>query len=184
MKTWATVIGYQLVWFAAVIGAGRGLAWPGLLAAATFIAAQLAIDRRRRRAVLLVLLGVSLGCLVDGGIAALGGLRYAAATWAVPAGGAPLWILGLWACFALAMQRSMSFICERPSLAIALGVIGGPLSYLAAERGWHAVQFVEPRWQPIAWLAIGWALAMAVLAWAVRRLFPGLAASNNMEKPA
>ena len=29
MKFWASLIGYQLVWFAAVIGAGHGLAWPG-----------------------------------------------------------------------------------------------------------------------------------------------------------
>jgi len=29
MKFWASLIGYQLVWFAAVIGAGRWLALPG-----------------------------------------------------------------------------------------------------------------------------------------------------------
>jgi len=31
MNIWISLVGYQLVWFATVIGAGHGLSWPGLL---------------------------------------------------------------------------------------------------------------------------------------------------------
>ena len=31
MSFWLSLIGYQTVWFAAVIGAGHGLAWPGVV---------------------------------------------------------------------------------------------------------------------------------------------------------
>lgn len=78
----------------------------------------------------------------------------------------------------------MSFVCQRPLLAIALGAIGAPLAYLGAERGWHAVQFADPRWPPITGLAIGWALAMGLLAWAVRRLFPAPSENTDREKTA
>ncbi|MCV6801485.1 DUF2878 family protein, partial [Achromobacter ruhlandii] len=36
MRFWANLIGYQIVWFSAVIGAGQGLAWPGVVAATLF----------------------------------------------------------------------------------------------------------------------------------------------------
>ena len=40
--------GYQLVWFAAVLGAARGLAVWGLAAAGLFGVVQLALSSRRR----------------------------------------------------------------------------------------------------------------------------------------
>lgn len=43
MKFWVSLIGYQLVWFAAVIGASRGLAWPGVLGMLVFATSQLAV---------------------------------------------------------------------------------------------------------------------------------------------
>ena len=44
MKFWVSLIGYQLVWFAAVIGAGHGLAWPGIAGMLLYAAQALNID--------------------------------------------------------------------------------------------------------------------------------------------
>ena len=61
MRFWANLIGYQLVWFSAVIGAGRGLAWPGVAAAGVFVAAQLAVDLFGQRHVLDIIRGFAGG---------------------------------------------------------------------------------------------------------------------------
>ncbi|MDE2296036.1 MAG: DUF2878 family protein [Gammaproteobacteria bacterium] len=110
MDALLTFIGYEAVWLSAVIGAGRGLAWPGLGAAAVFVAWRMAVSRSR---------GLALGLLV----------------------------LSL--------------------------VIGGALSYWAAARGWHAVQFPSDPRASLAALAIGWAAALPLLSVAARRIAGG-----------
>ncbi|WP_449424008.1 hypothetical protein [Rhodanobacter lindaniclasticus] len=45
MSFWLSLIGYQAVWFAAVIVAGHGLVWPGVLGTLVY-----ALVNRRARA--------------------------------------------------------------------------------------------------------------------------------------
>lgn len=166
MQVWGNAIGYQLVWFCAVIGAGRGLWWPGVLAATVFV--SLEVGTSRQRGVDLRLIGVALllGATIDGVLAASGWLGYAAA-WPSPHF-APVWILAVWASFATTVTRSLAFLQSRPRWALLLGAIGGPLAYLGAARGWGAVVFVE--WLPgVIALVCVWALAMLLLAGLARR---------------
>ncbi|MFA1589540.1 DUF2878 family protein, partial [Achromobacter ruhlandii] len=72
MRFWANLIGYQIVWFSAVIGAGRGLAWPGVVAATLFIAAQLAASATARADLRLAGGAVLCGVALDGSLSALG----------------------------------------------------------------------------------------------------------------
>ncbi|OZI29266.1 hypothetical protein CEG14_21845 [Bordetella genomosp. 1] len=170
MAFWANLAGYQAVWFAAVIGAGRGLAWPGVLAALVFAAAHLAWTRQRRADLVLMAAAAACGLLIDGGLALAGLMQHAAAAPAVPPGGAPLWILALWCAFALTLNHSLVWLRGRPWLAAAFGAVGAPLAYLGAARGWRAVAIETP----LAWLglAAGWALALGLLATVARRLQP------------
>jgi len=163
VRFWGNLLGYQLVWFAAVIGAGRGQWWPALAAAVLFGAWQLTLSRQRMLELRLVIAAAVLGTLLDGGLAASGLLRYAAASIALPAGGAPLWILALWCAFALTLTQSLRWLQPRPWLAMLFGAIGGPLAYLGAARGFGAVAFAAPEWLAMAWLALGWALAVVLL---------------------
>lgn len=169
MSFWSNLIGYQLVWFAAVIGAGRGTPWPGTIAAALFVAWQLSAAGRAREWRLLVAAVVA-GALVDGGLAGSGLARYAAASPALPTGGAPLWILALWSAFALTLTQSLSALRTRLWLAPVLGAVGAPLAYLGAARGWQAVSFAAPIWPAVLALAIGWAIALTLLAHLARRM--------------
>ncbi|MBS0367142.1 MAG: DUF2878 domain-containing protein [Proteobacteria bacterium] len=159
----ANMVGYQLVWGAAVCGAGRQVSWPGVLAAALFAFWQLATAARPRVEGRLLVVSVALGVLLDGSLAATGVLRYAAPSPAVPSGGAPLWILALWVAFALTLNRSMRWLLGRPVLAVVFGAIGGPLAYAAAGRLAHAVAFASPGWHATTCLAAGWGGAMLLL---------------------
>ena len=173
MTFWANLIGYQIVWFCAVIGAGRGLWWPGVIAAAIFVVLHLALARQDRsgRATDFKLSAVAIliGILLDGTIATSELGRYAANTMTLPSGGAPLWILAMWASFALTLRHSMTFLLRRPMVALVFGAVGGPLAYLGASRGWQAIVFAEPRWMALTTLALGWALAMTLLTTFARR---------------
>lgn len=162
--TVVTFIAYEALWFAVVISAARGYAWAGMVLAAAFIGWQIMASTSRALACRLVGIAVLLGMLVDGGAGALGLVHYASAHPALPPGGAPVWILGLWGAFGVTLVSAFRWISGRPVLAAVLGAIGGPLSYMGAQRGWSTVIFTLPAWHAMAYLAVGWAIALAVLA--------------------
>lgn len=168
MKFWSNVVGYQTVWFSAVIGAGRELWWPACAAAAAFVLLHFAFAHRshsgRVADLKLMAVALAIGLLLDGGLAASGLARYAANGVSLPPGGAPLWLLAIWASFALTLRHSMTFLSGRPLVALIFGAIGGPLAYLGAARGWQAIAFDEPRWPALLALAVGWGIAMPLLA--------------------
>lgn len=171
MSKWCNAIGYQLVWFCAVIGAGCGVWWPSVLAAAVFVGLTMSSSRQRIPGGAWVdarLIGVALvlGLLIDGGLAGSGWLRYAAA-WP-SSHWAPVWILGIWASFAVTVTRSLALLQRYPWVAVLLGAIGGPLAYLGAARGWGAVTFANPV-PAVVTLVIAWAIAMPLLAVLARR---------------
>jgi hypothetical protein len=167
MKVWLSLIGYQAVWFAAVIGAAHGVAWPGIAAFVVYATIQLCLARNIRVDLSLAATAVVLGFLLDGGLIRTGLATYAT-PWPSPAF-APAWILTLWAAFAMTFTQSLSWLQERPWLAVLLGLIGGPLAYFSAARAWHVVVFTPPTWPGLLWLGVGWALATPLLAWMAKR---------------
>ena len=166
MSFWLSLIGYQAVWFAAVIGAGHGLAWPGVLGMLVYALVQLACARHVRTDLALMAAGLMFGLLLDGTLSRSGLASYAAG-WPDPAL-APGWILALWVTFALTFSQSLRYLQTRLWLAALLGLFGGPLAYLGAARGWQVVTFAEPTWRALLALALGWALATPTLAWLAR----------------
>jgi hypothetical protein len=167
MNFWISLVGYQLVWFASVIGAAHGVSWPSLLALTLYASLQLARSTKRRTDVALIATGVALGCVLEGGLLHFGLARYAPA-WPL-ATMAPAWILALWAAFALTFTQSLKYLQSRLWLALLLGAIGGPLAYEAAARGWHVASFTQPIWPTLLYLAFGWGLATPLLAWLAQR---------------
>ncbi len=160
------LLGNQAVWFCAVIGAGQGLAWPGVLAAAIYCTWQISLSSTRGTELRLMAVAFALGIVIDGGLATLGWAQYAA-----PWPGstfAPAWILALWVAFAPTLTQSLVFLQRNAGLASAFGAIGGPLAYLGAARGFGAVTFTETG-SALIWLAIGWGVAMPLLAILARR---------------
>lgn len=167
MRFWANLVGYQLVWFAAVIGAGQGNVWSGVLAAGVFVVGQWTWSRQRAADARLIVVALLLGQVIEGSLARNGVVTFAAA-WP-SANFAPLWILAVWAAFAMTLNHSLGFLQGRTWLSAVFGAVGGPLAYLSAARGWGAVQFAEPMWRALAWLALAWAVAMPLLAHLAQR---------------
>jgi hypothetical protein len=172
MKFWLSLVGYELVWFCAVIGAAHGLTWPAILGLLVYAACQLGAARRFKIDLSLMALAMVMGLLFDSALIRAGLASYAAA-WP-SAGLAPAWILALWGAFSLTFTQSLAYLQTRLGLAAALGAAGGPLAYWAAARGWHVVTFASPSWRASLCLGIGWGLATPALAWFARRRSPTL----------
>ncbi|MDW8479879.1 MAG: DUF2878 domain-containing protein [Xanthomonadales bacterium] len=159
-------LGFQLCWLAWVAGAGRGLLWPGLVCTLAFAAWQLAVSPWRRADLLLVAASLAVGIAVDGLWSALGMIEYRLPG-PLPA---PLWILGLWAVFALTLNHSLAFLGRRPALAALLGGTGAPVAYGAAIGAWDAGSFLWPAPLALGTVAIAWAPLTAGLALLALRL--------------
>jgi hypothetical protein len=167
LKFWLSLVGYQLVWFIAVIGAARGLAWPGIVGTLIYALCQLIVARRFRADLSLMAMAMAMGLLLDGVLIHAGLANYAAPWPSTRL--APAWILALWAAFSLTFTQSLAYLQTRLTLAALLGAAGGPLAYLGASRGWNAVSFASPSWHALLCLGIGWGLATPALAWFARR---------------
>ena len=123
---------FQAVWFVTVLGAAAGNGWIGLIGLTVFfVTHQLTFDSARAD-FMLAGLAVLIAACVETLIVQTGLLSYKAA---IPFEGlAPLWLLVLWANFALTMNGCIDWLHGRYALAAALGAIGGPLSYFGGLK--------------------------------------------------
>ena len=160
MKFWTTFVAYELVWFAAVIGAGHGLVWPGVAATMLFATWRVAGSAHRVVELKLIAVALLLGFALEDIWVRFGLIRYAA-PWPEPAH--PAWLLALWAAFGLTVVPLFRYLHGRPWLAALLGALGGPLAYLGAARGWNAVLLPSRPWPSLLALAVGWAAAFPCL---------------------
>ncbi|MGB0135151.1 DUF2878 domain-containing protein [Dokdonella sp.] len=167
MKTWTNFIAFQIVWFAAVLGAAHGYWWAGPVALAGFLTYHLRAGVRKKGDFKLMAIALCLGFATDTLMAASGLSSYASPIPAAPL--APFWILSLWAGFALTLNHSMSWFTARTPVAAPLAAIFGPVSYYGAGRAWGAVQITEPVALPLIVLGTCWLIAMSVLSIAARR---------------
>jgi hypothetical protein len=150
---------FEAAWFACVIGAAHQRVPAGIVAVAAAVALQLAIGGDARRDLKLVGAALATGLVWDSAMVQAGWIAYASpGPWPLVA---PAWILALWALFATALPVSLRWLQRRPVAAALLGAIGGPLSYLGAER-LGACQLLE-RTPAITALAVGWAVITPVL---------------------
>jgi Protein of unknown function (DUF2878) len=159
MAFWTTLLAYELVWLAAVIGAGHGLGWPGVAAVGVFGGWRLAVSRCRGIELRLIAVTVLLALALEG-LWVTGGLIVYSAPWPLP--NAPAWLIALWVAFALTLVPLFGYLHERPALAVLLGAVGGPLAYLGGARA-HALQLVTPAWRGLLALSLGWAIVMPSL---------------------
>lgn len=166
MAALANFIGFQMVWFSAVLGAGADLGLLGPVAVLLFAGATLIRSPLfKRDLALIIALGVG-GWIADSVLLNLGLIDYGANPWARLA---PLWIVALWINFALTLNHSLAWLQDRWVVAALFGAIGGPLAYLAGSA-LGAATF--PRGAPAALTALGivWAFASPLAAGLAARL--------------
>ncbi len=77
-------------------------------------------------------------------------------------GAAPLWILALWANFALTMNGCLGWLRQRRVLAAALACVCGPVSYYGGIALGTATVTGES-WQLFGAIGLAWAVALPLL---------------------
>ena len=160
MAFWGNLLGYQAAWFATVWSAGRGEGWIGMLACAAFIVWQWWVSPNRAGDERALIAAIFCGIVIDGVLAGSAWLRYASSQPGLPA---PLWILLLWAAFAMTMNHSMAWFATHRAWAVLFAAFGGPLAYLGAARAFQSVVFPAPAWPALVVLVTGWAIAFPLL---------------------
>jgi len=156
---------FEFAWFACVLGAARGWPTAGVAVTAAVVAGFVAGGGRPAVDAALVGAAVALGLVWDSAMLQLGWITYAAPG-PLPML-APAWILALWGLFAIALREPLRWLHRRLPLAALLGAIGGPLSYVGAER-LGACTLNLPIVSLIA-LALGWAVMVPLLLMLARR---------------
>ena len=151
--------GFQIGWFACVLGAAHGLPWAGTAIALAIVAWHLARAPRPRAELALVLIAAGVGALWDSGLNALGWIHYASGV--LIEGTAPHWIVAMWMLFATTLGVSLAWLGRNLAVAVAFGALGGPLAYLAGAK-LGALTFVAQN-AALAALALGWAVLTPVL---------------------
>ena len=159
-------IAFQLGWFACVLGAANGMPWLGPIVVAAAVVLHLVRARRPRPELWLICSAMVLGLAVDSLLLATGWLSYPSGLW-LP-GLAPYWIVAMWALFATTLNVSMGWMRGRPLLAVVMGAVGGPLSYLAGQK-LGGIELNQTTYA-LAALAVAWAVAMPLLSWLAARL--------------
>jgi hypothetical protein len=156
----ANAIGFNIVWFITVFGAARGLAWAGPAAVLLFAAVQVSLASRPRYDLTAMAVFASAGIVIDSAWSLSGAVTYAAG-WPSPHL-APIWLITLWAAFALTLGHSLAWIRSRPALAAVFGLLGGGFSYWVGARV-GAVELAIPGWIYGVAVGLGWAVALPVL---------------------
>jgi hypothetical protein len=161
---------FQAAWFAAVLGAARGMLWLGPVAMMPTLAIHLALQENRRGEVKLLLAAGLFGFIFDTVFVA-GGV-FTPLRHLFPRPFSPPWMVCLWLNFAATLNVSMGWLRGRYVLAAAFGAVGGPLAYYSGAK-LGATETV-PTMNGILLLAIGWGLMTLLLVW-----FASLFGSRN-----
>ena len=156
----ARFIGFQLVWFACILGAAQDRPYFGPVAAALYAALHFALSRERSAEARILVLAALFGAAADSVLVGTGRIRLAGP--ALPPTLVPLWMIALWAGFATLLRSAFARLRGRPALAAILGAVAGPLSYAAGAR-LGAAEILAPAPASMAAIALEWGVAMPLL---------------------
>jgi hypothetical protein len=155
------VVLFQAAWFAAVLGAARGMFWLGPLAMLPVLAIHLALQDNRLGELKLLLAAGLLGFVYDTSLVSAG--VFTPLTHLFPRPFSPPWMICLWLNFAATLNVSMSWLRGRYLLAALFGAVGGPLAYYGGAK--LGATEALPSIFGMLVLAIGWGVMTPLLVW-------------------
>jgi hypothetical protein len=162
------VVLFQAAWFAAVLGAARGVFWLGPLALLPVLAIHLALRDNRSAELKLLLTAGLLGFLFDSALVSAGVFTPLAHLFPRPF--SPPWMISLWLNFAATLNVSMSWLRGRYFLAALFGAVGGPLAYYSGAK-LGATEALPASFGMLV-LAMGWGAMTPLLVW-LAQVFSG-----------
>jgi len=160
------VVLWHVGWFACVLGEPNGMPWAGPVAVAIAVGAHFLFDVRGReprlREACAVLLVTAWGVMLDATLVATGRLDYGSDPgWSV---GFWVWIVALWANFAVMLNVAFPWFAKRPVIAAVLAGVFGPLTYRAGAALGLLAFPEDPAMRAFTYvlLAVEWAILFPV----------------------
>jgi len=154
------ILGFQIGWFACVLGSANQLPWLGVLISSLVIFVHIYRSRYPAFECKFLAVAVIIGLVFDGIPQSLGWITFSPVTFwpdVLP----PPWMIMLWPLFASTMNISLSWLKHKKLLAILIGAVAGPLSYWSGAR-LGALQLSNVS-AAIIYLSIGWGFIVPVL---------------------
>jgi len=160
--SWINFLLFQAVYTLSLLGVINNVAWIGGLGLAAFVIWHARTAKAAKTDFLLAGIAVVVGLSLDTLYMRSGLIAYEGQLlWS---GIAPLWILVLWANFALTLGGCLSWLRGRLALAALLASTGGPLSYYAGIRLGTATVSGDPLLL-FSVISITWGIAVPALLW-------------------
>ena len=162
----ANFVVFQGAWTVAILAAAHGAPAAAAVAIAVAVAWHLAVSAAPGREARLVATVMLIGFVFEMVRLPLHDIAYASGQpvpW-LP----PYWLVGMWGLLAITLNVSLRWLHGRWALAALLGLVGGPLSFVAGVRLGGA-SFVD-RDLALLTLAAGWFLLMPLLTAVAGRL--------------
>lgn len=157
---------YQIGWFACIFGAAWQQELAGVFIAILLTSAHLWLSSDRDVEVRLVATALLVGTVVESVQAAAG--TYTSTTVFDLGGNQPIWLLTLWAQFAITFRYCLRGVLRRPWAALLFGACGGPLAFLAADR-LGALTLLPPLGEGLLRISAAWTIALLLFSWVTRR---------------
>lgn len=156
----SNMAGFQLGWFACVLGAAADNPWIGPLVVGFLCVLYVAVLPSRRSLVQLALFAALLGVLTDSVLILSDIFTFTGAS--LPSWLSPLWLTAMWVNLALTLRISLAWLLGRYLLSSALGAVSGPLAYYAGAR-FGAIEFQTSLPIAVLILALVWSVALPLL---------------------
>lgn len=160
------VIVFQIAWFAAVLGAGHGMPWLGVVVVPIVLGLHLALSPDWRPELLLALSAAAMGFCFDTILVSAG--VFAPVFFLLPEPFSPPWMVMLWVNFATTLNVSLGFLRGKYFFAGILGALGGPAAYYSGAR--LGAMTEVPGVVDLVVLGIAWAAAVPLLFALAKRL--------------
>jgi len=158
MRAVVNFIAFQIGWFAAVLGAGHGMPWLGVVIVPLVLLLNLVLSRDWRQELIVAFAAAVMGFGVDTGLVAAG--VFAPVPFWVPRPFSPPWMVMLWVNQATTLNSCMAWLRGRYLAGALFGAIGGPLAYLSGAKLGAASL---PSTDGLVILGITWAVAFPAL---------------------
>ena len=166
MQLLINILGFKIGWMSSVVGAAKDMPWLGPAVLLVVLVAHLRQAERPDLELGLVVACGVIGAWFDSILAATGWVSYPAGQ--IAPNLAPYWIVAMWMLFATTLNRSMSWLKGRLTLAAIMGAIAGPMSYYAGSK-LGGIAFESPVAAMIV-LSAGWAVIMPIVVVLAERL--------------
>ena len=150
---------FKAGWLAAVFSAAASLPVIGTAVIAIAALVHIGRSKNRQHEIRLLMLAAAIGLAWESGLVSAGIVQYGTST-LVP-GLAPYWIVAMWVLFATTLNVGMRWLQKSTVVAVLVGAIGGPMSFLAGEKA-GAVTFSNTS-TALFVIGLGWAVFLPLL---------------------